>query len=61
VELSYDDGATWRVVTLEPTDGGWRTKLAAPSTARYATLRTTARDDQDNRVQQTIIRAVGLG
>ncbi|MFI2297674.1 S8 family serine peptidase [Actinacidiphila glaucinigra] len=60
LEVSYDDGATWRKATLRQSDGGWKAQLDAPSRARFATLRTTARDAKGNSVSQTLIRAFGL-
>ncbi|MFI9041078.1 S8 family serine peptidase [Streptomyces sp. NPDC053726] len=60
LEVSYDDGATWRRTTLRQSGGGWKAQLDAPSRARFASLRTTARDTKGNSVSQTVIRAFGL-
>ncbi|MEU4092854.1 S8 family serine peptidase [Streptomyces sp. NPDC026673] len=60
LEVSYDDGATWRKATLRQSGGGWKAQLDAPSRARFASLRTTARDANGNSVHQTLIRAFGL-
>ncbi|MFE2543040.1 S8 family serine peptidase [Actinacidiphila glaucinigra] len=60
LEVSYDDGATWRKATLRQSGGGWKAQLDAPSRARFASLRTTARDAKGNSVSQTLIRAFGL-
>ncbi|MFF7211976.1 S8 family serine peptidase [Streptomyces sp. NPDC008238] len=60
VEVSYDDGATWRRTTLRQSGGGWKAQLDAPSRARFASLRTTARDTKGNSVSQTLIRAFGV-
>ncbi|MEV1142267.1 S8 family serine peptidase, partial [Micromonospora sp. NPDC049799] len=60
VEVSYDDGATWRRTELTRDGDGWRTSLKAPNGAAFVTLRTTARDSADNAVSQTITRAFGL-
>ncbi|MFF0400121.1 S8 family serine peptidase [Streptomyces sp. NPDC005248] len=60
VEVSYDDGATWHRTTLRHKGGVWKASLDAPAKARFAGLRTTARDDQGNTVSQTVIRAFGL-
>ncbi|MFJ2478234.1 S8 family peptidase [Streptomyces sp. NPDC087659] len=61
LEMSYDDGVTWRRAPLKHTSsGGWRTTLDAPKTAAYATIRATARDSQGNAVTQSITRAFGL-
>ncbi|AWW43653.1 hypothetical protein DN051_43220 (plasmid) [Streptomyces cadmiisoli] len=60
LEVSYDDGATWRKAPLSRTSDGWRTTLDAPKQAKYVTVRATARDDRGNAVQQTVVRAFGL-
>ncbi|MBM7492574.1 hypothetical protein JOD64_003796 [Micromonospora luteifusca] len=39
---------------------GWRTRIDAPRTAGFVTLRTTARDARGNSVEQSITRAFGL-
>lgn len=57
VEVSYDDGSTWRTLTA---DRHGRYRLSAPRTATFASLRVTARDSAGNSVDQTVIRAVGL-
>ncbi|WP_155370742.1 S8 family serine peptidase [Catellatospora vulcania] len=60
VELSYDDGRTWRRATLTQRDGGWRTTLDAPRAARFVAVRVTAVDTAGNTVTQTVERAFGL-
>lgn len=60
LEVSYDDGATWHRATVKSGSNGWRTWLDAPRTAKFATLRTTARDARGNTVDQRITRAFGL-
>ncbi|TDC34096.1 peptidase [Micromonospora sp. 15K316] len=61
VELSYDDGRSWqRVRKLRAEHGGWRLRLSAPKSARFASLRVTARDAVGNTVTQTVVRAFGL-
>jgi hypothetical protein len=60
LEVSYDEGATWHRTALRQSGGSWKTQLAAPSRARFASLRTTARDTKGNSVSQTLIRAFGL-
>ncbi|WP_204358265.1 S8 family serine peptidase [Streptosporangium sp. 'caverna'] len=60
LEVSYDDGAGWRTLKTSRSGTGWRVRLDAPSKARYAGLRTTARDAAGNSVVQTVERAFGL-
>ncbi|MFB8754446.1 S8 family serine peptidase [Streptomyces nigra] len=60
VELSYDDGATWRRAALDRHGDGWRTKLGAPKRASFVTVRVAARDGDGNSVSQTLVRAFGL-
>ncbi|GLY93844.1 S8 family serine peptidase [Actinoplanes sp. NBRC 103695] len=60
LEVSYDDGATWQPAQLRQANRGWRTHLAAPASAQFVSLRTTARDAKGNAVDQRITRAFGL-
>ncbi|MFF3559944.1 S8 family serine peptidase [Streptomyces sp. NPDC002574] len=60
VDVSYDDGATWRRATSRQKGAVWTASLDAPSKARFASLRTTAKDAKGNTVSQTVIRAFGL-
>ncbi|MFE3269336.1 S8 family serine peptidase [Streptomyces sp. NPDC059215] len=60
LEVSYDDGATWHRTTPRHSGTDWKASLDAPSKARFASLRTTARDTHGNSVSQTVIRAFGL-
>ncbi|MFI5735070.1 S8 family serine peptidase [Kribbella sp. NPDC051587] len=60
IEVSYDDGASWRSIATRRSGLSWHARLDAPSKARYASLRTTAHDAAGNSVTQTIERAFGL-
>ncbi|SDT02830.1 S8 family peptidase [Actinoplanes derwentensis] len=60
LDVSYDDGATWQSQRLRRTAAGWTANLRAPRTAQHVTLRTSAKDKDGNRVEQTITRAFGL-
>ncbi|WP_020016260.1 S8 family peptidase [Promicromonospora sukumoe] len=65
VEVSYDDGATWKRLDLtrdRQSHGpdGWSARLAAPRGAQFATLRTVVEDSDGNTVSQTLTRAFGL-
>ncbi|MEU8793668.1 S8 family serine peptidase [Streptomyces sp. NPDC048643] len=60
VEVSYDDGLTWQRPEQDRHGGSTRTRLHAPSSVRFVSLRVTAADSADNKVTQTITRAFGL-
>ncbi|MGW5193776.1 S8 family serine peptidase [Kribbella sp. NPDC004138] len=60
LEVSYDDGATWRAVRLQRSGSGWSGRLDAPASAEYVSVRATARDTAGNSVSQTVQRAFGV-
>ncbi|MCX4912007.1 S8 family serine peptidase [Streptomyces sp. NBC_00687] len=60
LEVSYDDGATWRRQNTLHHGGTWKTLLAAPDSASFVSLRTTAKDESGGSVTQTVLRAYGL-
>jgi hypothetical protein len=61
LDVSYDDGITWQKASLTRSGAdGWKAGLHAPASARYLSIRASARDAKDNAVSQTVIRAVGL-
>ncbi|RKR92209.1 subtilisin family serine protease [Micromonospora pisi] len=60
LDVSYDDGATWHHAKLQRKGDGWRTRIDAPRTAGFVTLRATARDGSGNSIDQSITRAFGL-
>jgi hypothetical protein len=64
VELSSDDGHTWRNVRTRRTSGmTFRVRYdnpAAHGDARYVSLRVTAEDAHGNTVRETAIRAYRL-
>ncbi|MWA10952.1 S8 family serine peptidase [Streptomyces sp. BA2] len=62
LEVSYDDGKSWRGVELDR-DGhkaAWGGKLRVPASAGFISLRASASDDRGGSVTQEIIRAVGV-
>ncbi|GHH17906.1 S8 family serine peptidase [Streptomyces rubradiris] len=61
LEVSYDDGTTWRAVPLTA-DGGasWRGTLTVPRGTAHLSLRAFARDDRGGSVTQEIIRAAAV-
>ncbi|MEU6085618.1 S8 family serine peptidase [Streptomyces sp. NPDC047085] len=61
LEVSYDDGATWRTVPLTAGRGAsWHGTLNVPDTAAHISLRASARDDRGGSVTQEIIQAVAV-
>ncbi|MEV1170619.1 S8 family serine peptidase, partial [Nonomuraea sp. NPDC049784] len=56
LEASFDDGATWRPVTVKHGTA----KIRNPRGAAFVSLRAKAADEQGATVTQTIIRAYGL-
>ncbi|WP_030181150.1 S8 family serine peptidase [Streptomyces violaceorubidus] len=62
LEVSYDDGKTWRQVGLRGGDGAasWHGTLSVPRDAEHVSLRAFARDDLGGSVTQEIVRAVAV-
>ncbi|MFF9620431.1 S8 family serine peptidase [Streptomyces griseosporeus] len=60
LEVSYDDGKTWRAVPLTGGGASWHGTLTVPRAAASVSLRASARDDRGGRVRQEILRAVGV-
>ena len=61
VEVSYDEGATWRKVTVTPKGDRFDVRIPAGGTAGgYASLRATATDTAGNKVTETVVRAYAL-
>jgi hypothetical protein len=60
VEISYDDGATWRTAEVRATGAAWAASVQHSGGARFVSLRATATDSGGNMVTQTIIRAYRL-
>jgi hypothetical protein len=60
LEVSYDDGATWHKADLEQSGATWQTKVQAPTSASYVSIRATATDSNGNTVTQTINRAFAV-
>ncbi|MGI5454543.1 S8 family serine peptidase [Streptomyces sp. CA-249302] len=56
LEVSYDDGKSWRTVELAAGHG----RLTVPRDASYVSLRASASDDRGGSVAQEVIRAVGV-
>ncbi|MFC8062561.1 S8 family serine peptidase [Streptomyces sp. NPDC057293] len=62
LQVSYDDGKSWRQVRLHDGDGAasWRGTLDVPRDAERVSLRASARDDRGGSVTQEIVRAVAV-
>lgn len=63
LEVSFDDGATWRSVRLDRarhTSASWAGSVQVPKDARYISVRASATDDRGGSVEQEIVRAVGV-
>jgi hypothetical protein len=60
LEVSYDDGRTWRQVPLDGSGASWRGTLTVPRGAASLSLRASARDDRGGSVRQEIVRAAGV-
>jgi subtilisin family serine protease len=58
VEVSYDEGVTWRKAAVTPKGDGFEVRIPAGGTAGgYASLRASATDSAGNRVTETVVRA----
>ncbi|MEV6111523.1 S8 family serine peptidase [Streptomyces sp. NPDC052109] len=60
LEVSYDEGASWRAVPLKGAGASWRGALSVPRAATSVSLRASAHDDRGGSVTQEIIQAVAV-
>ncbi|QTD98358.1 S8 family serine peptidase [Streptomyces cyanogenus] len=61
LEVSYDDGTTWRTVPLRAGRGAsWRGTVTVPRGASSVSLRASAQDDKGGSVTQEITRAAAV-
>jgi hypothetical protein len=60
VQASFDDGATWRPVTLTGTGLNRTAHLNHPAGSGFVSLKTSATDSKGNAVEETIIRAYAI-
>lgn len=58
---SYDDGATWRRLDLRRDGDTWWNALPGQPRDGYVSLRVSATDHDGNSVEQTVLRAYGIG
>ncbi|MFD8533413.1 S8 family serine peptidase [Streptosporangium canum] len=61
LEMSSDDGTSWRRVPVAPTASGWTAVVANPRTPGFVSLRVTATDASGAGLTQTITRAYAVG
>ncbi|MEE6262688.1 S8 family serine peptidase [Plantactinospora sonchi] len=60
VDVSYDDGRTWRKATVLAIGGSGVALVQHPDRAGFVSLRAAATDRAGNTVRQTVIRAYAL-
>ena len=60
VEVSYDDGTTWRPVRLDRKGTQWQATVDHPRDAEFVSLRSTVSDKDGNKATQTVLRAYAL-
>jgi hypothetical protein len=61
VQVSGDDGKTWRPAYVVPAGrGAYRLVVALPDGAKAVSLRATATDVQGNSIEQTVLRAFAI-
>ncbi|MGI5289758.1 S8 family serine peptidase [Nonomuraea polychroma] len=61
LQISVDDGATWRDIRVRAKGSDWTAQLTNPRTAGFMSLRATSTDTAGNTVSQTIHRAYAVG
>ena len=60
LEVSFDEGKSWRTVPLSASSGAWWTADFGAPKRGAVSLRLSGHDGRGNAVRQTIIRAYGL-
>jgi hypothetical protein len=60
VEVSYDDGVSWKQVRVKPEGAQWKARVHPPQNAQYVSLRAATHDCDGNAVEQTLVRAYRL-
>lgn len=60
VEVSYDDGRTWRATNVKRHHGKWTVTVNHPAGAEFVSLRGGVSDADGNSEKVTIIRAYAL-
>lgn len=60
LEVSFDEGATWREVKLNRNGDSFTASITNPKSATSVSLKASAWDDKGNKITQEIIKAYGL-
>lgn len=60
VEVSYDDGKTWKPANIRRVGSQWAATVDHPRDARFVSLRSSVSDPDGNAPRQTLIRAHAL-
>ncbi|GAB1508809.1 S8 family serine peptidase [Actinophytocola sp. KF-1] len=60
VEVSYDDGATWRTAPVTRAGDRWRATVDHPAGAAFVSLRSRVSDRDGGAQEQTVIRAYAV-
>ena len=60
LDVSYDDGDTWREVRLTRKDGDWWGGRSRPGSGGFVSVRASAETDAGYSIKHEIIRAYGL-
>ncbi|MEU7002335.1 S8 family serine peptidase [Nonomuraea sp. NPDC046570] len=61
LEMSSDDGATWRRIPAVRTASGWTAVVPNPRTPGFVSLRATVTDTSGTALTQTVTRAYAVG
>jgi hypothetical protein len=57
LQISYDDGATWKTIHITCDGATGKADLALPAKGGYASIRITAKDAAGSTVDQSVIRS----
>jgi hypothetical protein len=57
VRVSYDEGATWHRLSVEPAGDGYAVRVQPPRRASSVSLQLRAQDADGNEIEQEVIRA----
>ncbi|MFC3891437.1 S8 family serine peptidase [Lentzea rhizosphaerae] len=60
VEVSYDDGKTWKPTKIRRAGSQWAVTVDHPRDAQFVSLRSSVSDADGNALRQTLIRAYAL-